>query len=326
MTHTQTSPMATLSLIIRALNEESHIGRLLTGVMKQTVRPDEIVLVDSGSTDATVAIASAFPAVKVITIDPEEFSFGRALNKGCAAAEGELLVLASAHVYPLYDTWLERLVAPFVDPEVALSYGRQCGSPDSEFSEKRLLQQWFPERVVRRQRDPFCNNANAAIRRSVWEQLKYNEDLTGLEDVDWAKRSLERGFVVSYAADAIVAHVHEESFGQIINRYRREAIAHKEIYNDQAMTLGKAAHLTVANVAADLREAVREGVPLRSALVGIPRFRIAQFYGAYRGFTQQGPVSDLLRRRFYYPSPPSTPSEGAGSVGTRIEYEEPIIR
>ena len=69
------------SVMIRCLNEERHIGRLLTGICEQTPPPDQIVVVDSGSTDATLAIASRFP---VESHDrAERFSFGRSLNIGC---------------------------------------------------------------------------------------------------------------------------------------------------------------------------------------------------------------------------------------------------
>jgi glycosyltransferase involved in cell wall biosynthesis len=44
------------SLVIRAFNEEEHIGRLLEGISHQTVKDVEIILVDSGSTDATTVI------------------------------------------------------------------------------------------------------------------------------------------------------------------------------------------------------------------------------------------------------------------------------
>ena len=70
-----------LSLVIRCLNEEKHIGKLLAGVMEQTVKDVEVVVVDSGSTDATLSIASRFP-VKIVNIKPEDFSFGYALNVG----------------------------------------------------------------------------------------------------------------------------------------------------------------------------------------------------------------------------------------------------
>src|SRR3954454_6292277 len=113
-----------VSLVVRCFNEEAHIGRLLTGAIRQTQPPDEIIVVDSGSTDATLAIASAFD-VKVVHIAPGTFSFGGALNRGMETAEGDVAVFASAHVYPVYDTWIERLVEPFEDETIALAYGRQ---------------------------------------------------------------------------------------------------------------------------------------------------------------------------------------------------------
>ncbi|MCC6259280.1 MAG: glycosyltransferase, partial [Anaerolineales bacterium] len=69
------------SLIIRAYNEEKHLGRLLAGIKQQTLRDVEIILVDSGSTDATVSIAESFGA-KVVKIASAEFTFGRSLNYG----------------------------------------------------------------------------------------------------------------------------------------------------------------------------------------------------------------------------------------------------
>jgi len=100
-----------VSVVIRCFNEEEHIGRLLTGLLKQTRPPDQIVVVDSGSTDATLSIAAQFP-VQIEHIAPDQFSFGRSLNIGCRAATGELIAIASAHVYPVYDSWLALLATP----------------------------------------------------------------------------------------------------------------------------------------------------------------------------------------------------------------------
>jgi hypothetical protein len=256
-------------------------------------------VVDSGSTDATLAIASRFP-VEVHSIAPEQFSFGRSLNMGCRAARGEILVFASAHVYPVYDTWLAELTAPLSDPEVAVAYGRQEGDERTKYSERRVMARWFPATSVARQDHPFCNNANAAVRRSVWESQPYDEDLTGLEDLDWAKRALSAGHAISYVATAPVVHAHEESWNQIMNRYRREAIAHKQIYREHRMSAFEATRLAVANIASDYVHAVRERALGRN-LGSIPAFRIAQFWGTYRGFGQRGQASAVLRRRFYYP-------------------------
>ena len=115
-----------VSIIIRCLNEEKHIGRLLAGILEQDHDQVEIIVVDSGSSDATLSIASRFPT-RVIHIKPEEFSFGFALNKGCEAATGEILLFASAHVYPIFKDWLTQMLSPFSDEKVALVYGKQQG-------------------------------------------------------------------------------------------------------------------------------------------------------------------------------------------------------
>lgn len=267
--------------------------------MRQRRKPDEIVIVDSGSTDATLSIASAYPT-KVVHVRPEEFSFGRACNIGMHAASSDIAIFVSAHCYPVYDTWIEELIAPFADAGVALTYGRQTGPPHVRFSEQRLFETWFPAESVARQDHPFCNNANAAVRRSVWESVPYDEELTGLEDLDWAKRAMAGGHHLAYVAEAPVVHVHEENFAQVMNRYRREAIAHKQIYGDQRMSLFEAARLAVAHVLGDWLAVARARHPFIYYL-SVGKFRLAQFAGTYQGFAQQGPVSALLKRRFYYP-------------------------
>lgn len=310
-----------VSVVIRCFNEEAHIGRLLSGLMRQQRPPDQIVIVDSGSTDATLAIASRYP-VDIHTIEPEEFSFGRSLNIGCQAASGDIVVLASAHVYPVYDTWLTELTAPFSDSRVALAYGRQVGDERTKYSEKRLMAQWFPATSDPDQDHAFCNNANAAIRRTVWEAQPYDEELTGLEDLDWAKRALADGHRVAYVATAAIVHVHEETWKQLVNRYRREAIAHKRIYAEHGMGLFEAIRLASANIASDYLHATRDGVLLGN-IGSIPAFRIAQFWGTYRGFGQRGIASAALRRRFYYPHGWRRGSEETDPHnGRRIKYEE----
>lgn len=298
-----------VSVVVRSFNEEEHIGRLLSGLMKQQRPPDQIVVVDSGSTDATLAIASRYP-VDVEHIEPEQFSFGRSLNVGCRAATGDIVVIASAHVYPVYDSWLTELTAPFSDERTALAYGRQLGNDRTKYSEKRVMARWFPAVSDPDQDHAFSNNANAAIRRSLWAEQPYDEELTGLEDLDWAKRALEKGCRIAYVATAPVVHAHDETWSQLVNRYRREAIAHKRIYQEQAMSAFDAARLALANIASDYVHAARDGVLLGN-ITSIPAFRAAQFWGTYRGFNQRGEASAALKRHFYYPHGWRRPKEDA---------------
>jgi len=288
------------SIIIRCYNEEQHIGRLLSGIMQQTLKNVEIILVDSGSTDATLSIASRYPT-KVVYIAPEEFSFGRALNVGCEAATGEYIVNASAHVYPVYNDWLERLLAPFADSQIALVYGKQLGNEITKFSEHQILAKWFPDHSNLNQDHPFCNNANAAIRRKLWEKMPYNEELTGLEDLDWAKRVMNEGYHIAYAADADIMHVHNETPMRIYNRYRREAIALKRIYPHERFNALDFLHLFTSNLISDYYHAWHKGLVLKN-LIGIPLFRLMQFSGTYRGFSQRSQITSGLKHTFYYPN------------------------
>jgi glycosyltransferase involved in cell wall biosynthesis len=286
------------SVVVRAYNEEKHIGRLLSGVLAQTIRNAEIILVDSGSTDATVAVASRYP-VRVVTITPEEFTFGRSLNRGCAAAQGEFVVVASAHVYPVYPDWLEQLLRPFQDPNVALTFGKQRGNSTTRYSEHQVLAAWFPEESGRLDH-PFCNNANAAIRRDLWLRRPYHEDLPALEDVEWASWAIQQGHAIAYVAEAEVIHVHEEDPKAVFNRYRREAMALKQIRPQEHFHLGDLLRLFVASAMNDLGHAVRERAHLRNAWE-ILWFRWMQFWGTYRGFAHAGALTSQLKETFYYP-------------------------
>lgn len=287
------------SIVIRAYNEEEHIARLLTGIRCQTVKDVQVILVDSGSQDATVKIARQFP-VEVVTIDPQDFTFGRSLNLGIRQARADLVVMASAHVYPVYPDWLELLLKPFEDPKIGLTYGKQRGSENTAFSEHQIFETWFPETSVSRQSTPFCNNANAAIRRELWEQNPYDEALPGLEDLAWGKWAFEQGYGISYVADAAVIHVHNESTAGIFNRYRREGMAFKRIYPQEEFKRTDQLRLFWQNLINDWRAASRKKIWTRHWWK-ILNFRWNQFAGTYAGYHQSGPLTWQLKQAFYYP-------------------------
>jgi glycosyltransferase involved in cell wall biosynthesis len=287
------------SIVVRAFNESQHLGRLLEGITHQTLKDVEVILVDSGSTDSTVQIAQDFGA-RVVHISADEFSFGGALNLGLRAAMREHVVIASAHVHPVYPDWLECLLRPFEDDLVAVVYGKQRGAESSRFSEHQILRQWFPEHDITRQASPFCNNANAAIRRSLWEQHPYDETLTALEDVAWAKWAQEQGYHVSYAAHAEIIHVHNETPRGVLARYRREAMAFKRIFPEAHFSIYDFARLTLKAISSDFSHAVKKHAPWRDP-GSILWFRIAQFWGTYQGYRHSSPVTQQLRETFYYP-------------------------
>ncbi len=291
--------MQPASLVIRAYNEARHLPRLLQGVQEQTLQEIEIILVDSGSTDDTVKIAESYGA-KIVHIAPADFTFGRSLNLGIAASTRPLVAIASAHVYPVYPDWLERLLEPFANASVGLTYGKQRGGETTKFSEHQIFARWFPEEPAPHQTHPFCNNANAAIRRSLWEQTPYDETLTGLEDLAWAKQLQSQGGQIAYVPEAEIIHLHNETPRAVFNRYRREALAFKKIYPEAHFNLYDFARMTLSNLFTDLVHAGRQGVWHK---VGgeIFWFRFNQFWGTYQGYRQSAEWSWSLRQTFYYP-------------------------
>jgi glycosyltransferase involved in cell wall biosynthesis len=311
-----------VSIIIRCFNEEEHIGKLLTGIEHQDYENVEVIVVDSGSSDSTVTIASKFET-KIIRIKPEEFSFGYALNVGCAAATGQILLFASAHVYPVYDNWIKLMVAPFLrDKNIALVYGKQRGDHRNKYSEHQLFKQWFPSESNYNQKIAFCNNANCAIRKSLWETQPFDELLTGLEDLDWARRIKAKGYKIAYEANAPIIHVHEEKAGQIRNRYRREAMALKKINPGAKMNFFQFIFLFLRNVLHDMKVALRLG-ELSQYLGEIVMFRFNQFWGTYLGHKQvKVTMNKQLREKYFYPPKPIPIEKRKDMEEHRIKYND----
>jgi len=307
------------SIVIRAFNEEGYIGHLINGIHQQSEKDIQIVLVDSGSNDRTVDIAADLGA-EIVNIQPNDFTFGRSLNLGISKANAELVVIASAHVYPVYPDWIQKMLGPFSNPEIALVYGRQRGAQTSKFSEQQIFNHWYGETSHTSQNHPFCNNANAAIRKSLWQQHPYDENLPGLEDLEWAKWALEKKYKIVYLADAEIIHVHHESWHGILNRYLREGMAFKQIYPQEKFSYLEFIHLFLKNSFSDMVEANKQRVLFRE-FWKILKFRWLQFHGTYLGFKQSGPLNWQLKQSFYYPRNSSKNHPGKNRVDIEpIDY------
>ena len=269
------------SIVIRARNEGQTIGRLLEGIRVQDFDDLEIVLVDSGSTDATRAIAEKYGA-RVVAIEPERFTYGRALNVGCATARGRVCVFVSAHCVPANDRWLSRLLEPLRDPAVAGSYGKQLPLGETLPYEQRNLLTGFPFGARRPAGSFFFHNANAALRRDVWERLPFDETLPALEDREWARRVIARGWRIAYEPLAMVYHHHAESLGQIYARWYREGAAVHHLDPSFAQSPARLLINYLKGVQRDVRFVHRYGRPWRSLLTLVPQ-RFLEAYGTYRG-------------------------------------------
>lgn len=203
-------------IVIRARDQAARIGTTLARLAGQTLASEaEIVVVDSGSRDDTVKIARSAGA-RVIEIAPEEFTYGGALNIGCADAETPLLVALSAHAAPSDDGWLGRILEPFADERVACACGYAV-DPDGGVLSERLVQDLELARA-----HPFWGYSNSAgaFRADLWRQRPFREDMPGTEDKEWAQYWLERGRLVVVDPSFATEHADHHDEGPFAT-YRR---------------------------------------------------------------------------------------------------------
>jgi glycosyltransferase involved in cell wall biosynthesis len=290
------------SVIIRTLNEERYLPELLASIGTQSLSnvDVEVVLVDSGSTDSTLDIAKSF-GCRITHIKKEDFTFGRSLNVGCEFSLGDYLIFISGHCIPVTNDWLENLIQPLRDGVADYSYGRQVARDTTKFSENELFNKFYPEYSKQPQEGYFCNNANAAVTRRAWSYFKFNEELTGLEDMYLARRIVEesKGFV-AYKADAPVFHIHDESWRQVRIRYEREAYALQKIMPSMHFNLADLFRFYFAGVFQDMASAI-DKKRLFQEIGSILLFRLMQYWGTYKGNHQHRKASQEMKFRYFYP-------------------------
>lgn len=298
------------SLVVRTLNEARYLPELLAMVARQQTGGIEVetVVVDSGSTDGSTEIARR-AGCKLMHIRRHEFSFGRSLNIGCEAATGDLLVFVSGHCIPTDEHWLRQLCAPLIEGSAHYTYGRQIGGPTSRFSECRIFEKYYPAVSAVPQEGFFCNNANAALPKAVWQQFRFDEELTGLEDMELAKRMVDAGRRIGYIAEACVTHHHDETWPQVRRRFEREAIALQKIMPQFHVGLADTARYILRSVLRDVRSA-RVAPSPRDGLYRIARYRFEQYVGAYRGNHLHRRMSRQEMDRYFYPQPATSQPAG----------------
>ena len=291
-----------VSIIIRTLDEDRHLQSLLEGIESQETSDFDLetVIVDSGSVDQTLEIAMEY-GCKIEHISREDFSFGRSLNLGCSRSHGEILVFVSGHCVPCDPHWLERLIAPVRAGTAQYVYGAQLAGPTTRFSEAQLFRRQYPETSAIPQHGIFCNNANAALRRDVWDKFQFDTHCAGLEDMELAKRMTRAGHAIGYEAAAKVFHHHDERWKEVRWRFEREALALQEIMPDVQISRMDFARYFVSAVAHDLARARELGVAFRT-LREIVCFRWQQYLGAYRGNHRRRKLSREIKDQYFYPN------------------------
>ena len=195
------------SIIIRTKNEERWIAKCLQQIHKQTFQDFEIILVDNESTDKTVEKAKSLGITKIVNIT--NYLPGKSINAGVEIAQGDYIVLISAHCLPVNDKWLENLVNAIEEDEsYAGVYGRQEPMSFSSLSDKRdLLLVFGLDRKVQI-KDSFFHNANSIVKKKILDEIPFDSVTTNIEDRLWGQEVIRKGYKLLYEPEASVFHFH----------------------------------------------------------------------------------------------------------------------
>lgn len=220
-----------VSFITTVFNEERDIKKLLESLAAQTKLPDEIVVVDGGSTDSTMSILSSytFPShtsnnkkiVFKIILKKGNRSVGR--NEAIRQSTGDVIAVTDSGCM-LDEHWLEKITQPFENHDIDVVSGFYKPVCDSIF-EKSLAAYTcvMPDHVV--PEDFLPSSRSVAFRRSVWKKAGgYPEYLDTCEDLafDRELKRVEASFV--FVKDAIVYWPQRVSFEAAFRQFYTYAV------------------------------------------------------------------------------------------------------
>jgi glycosyltransferase involved in cell wall biosynthesis len=199
-----------IAVIIPVRNGERYLAEALDSVLAQTHRPSDIVVVDDGSTDGTVAVARRYaPGVRCVS--QRAAGIGAARNRGVAEDRGEYLAFLDGD-----DVWpadrLERLIAGFSRnprPDLVFGHMRQFLSGDLDPAARaELVCPEDPQRAV------LANTM--LLPRAVWERVgPFSTEAVRSEFLDWLLRARERNLREAILDDVVLLRrLHASNHGR----------------------------------------------------------------------------------------------------------------
>jgi rhamnosyltransferase len=228
-----------ISVVIPVLNGGADLVRCLDAIGRQAVDAEvEVVVVDSGSADDSVDVARERGA-RIHEIKTAEFGHGRTRNLGADLARGDILVFTSQDAHAADERWLAVLTRSLARDGVAGAYGRQLPHADAAPPERYFLDFLYgPDARVQRLDDDgepdfeqtLFSNVNSAMRREVWREFPFADDLIMSEDQEWSRRVLRAGFELVYEPDAAVHHSHRYSVADAFRRFFDSGVSAERSY------------------------------------------------------------------------------------------------
>jgi len=246
-----------VTVLIPAHNEQFVIGKLLERMTELTYPKDklEVVVIDDGSTDATGEIADSYAEkydyIRVIHRPKGGAGKPAALNDGFKFTNGEIILTFDADYYPQLDI-VEKLVAPFIDPEVGAVQGRVTvlNEDESLVSKIVTLERIGGYRIDQQARDelvliPQYGGTVGGFRRESLQKVGGWDDTMLAEDTDLTIRLILHGYQIRYVSDAEAYEEAVTSWRAYWNQRYRWAKGHMQCALKHLKNVIKAKHLSI---------------------------------------------------------------------------------
>jgi glycosyltransferase involved in cell wall biosynthesis len=219
------------SLICTVLNEEESIKNFLHSIISQTKNPDEVIIVDGGSSDNTVnliedIISDLKKTIKITVLTKKgNRSIGR--NEAIKHAAGELILIVDAGCVVDKD-WVKNITKPFEDPKVDVVAGYYKGVAKNIF-QKCLIPYVLvmPDRIDKKNFLPASRSI--AFRKSIWKKAGgFSEKLSHNEDYAFARQLKKIGAEIVFVENAIVYWVPRKNLKEAFIMFFRFALGDAE--------------------------------------------------------------------------------------------------
>ncbi len=218
-------PKKAISIVIPTKNNQDTISELLISLMNQSVKPDEILVVDS-STDRTPAIVLGFP-VKLIRTPANGANSAR--NIGVKNSVGDIVAFIDGDCKADKD-WFKYITQGFDNENIACIGGSvKTSNLDTFFGLYGELS-WIP--LMPEYKNNYTINdanflkrkpvsANMAVAKEIFMKIGYfDEDYKGgYEEFDYEYRIIKAGYNILCTGEAIVEHKHRETISSLMHQY-----------------------------------------------------------------------------------------------------------
>jgi rhamnosyltransferase len=224
-------PQPRVSVGILTRNAGKLFARVIDALSKQQAPwPFEIVILDSASKDGTDSYAES-RGVRVVPYRPAKFRFGTARDTLFENCRGEVIVTMSQDVVPADEHWLVKMVQPILDGQADATVGEQRPAPGEYAFYWDYHGSWMRSVAVRFDQayGRICiSGSNMALRRSVWEKLRFG-DVEAIEDRHMQVKLFKGGHRMTQVKDAISLHGHDYTWKQLNDRFGSFAMGWAEL-------------------------------------------------------------------------------------------------